>query len=217
MKALVIACLALQAIFLTAAPPDRAPPQPKSCPFGHTELKRVPILYGLLAMDADLQKRIDNLEVWPGGCILGEEKEKLVCKKCSYHFEPLFGYWSKQTHEPKLLQLKADPFIADWSVGKNETTGGRFYQHVRNKAVCGEEFYCWYKLSEAETEALVRKHLARFDFKFEREERNSVGRHYIYYRAFQKPHYYLVEIMNDPGQKEIHVHAARSVEKPLDY
>ena len=38
-----------------------------------------------------------------------------------------------------------------------------------------------------------------------------MGRHYIYYRAFQNSHYYLVEIMNDPGQKQIHVNAERSM------
>jgi hypothetical protein len=166
-------------------------------------------------MDPDLQRRIDNLEVWPGGCVVGDEKEKLVCKTCRYYFEPLFGYWSKDTSDPKALQMKVDPFIADWPAGENQTNRANFYQHVRNRGVCREEFYCWYKLSEKETENLVGQFLARFDFKFAREERNSVGRHYIYYRAFQEPYHYLVEIMNDPGVKEINVHAEKSVEKPL--
>ena len=217
MKALLIAFFILQARLLAETPSAKSAQQPTTCPFGHTELKRIPIVYGLLAMDADLQKKIDNLQVWPGGCILGDEKEKLVCKTCRYSFEPHFGYWSHRADNPKLLQIKPDPFIADWPVGKKETVGGSFYQHVRGKEVCGEEFYCWYKLSELEVEELVRKFLARFNFKFEREDRNAVGRHYIYYRAFQNSHYYLVEIMNDPGQKQIHVNAERSLEKPLYY
>src|SRR5262249_22133096 len=103
-KALALACLILQASLLTAAPSAGSPQLPKSCGFGHTDVKRVPIMYGLLAMDADLQWRIDHLEVWPGGCIVGDEKEKLVCKTCRYYYEPLFGYWSKDTSDPKLLQ-----------------------------------------------------------------------------------------------------------------
>jgi hypothetical protein len=167
MKALVIACVILQAFLSTAAPHDQPAQVPTTCPFRHTDLKRVPIMYGLLGTDADLQRRIDNLEVWPGGCVLGDEKEKLVCKTCRYCFEPLFGYWSKHISDPKLLRMKVDPFIADWPVGEKQTNRANFYQHVRNRDVCGEEFYCWYKLSEKETEDLVGKLLARFDFKFD--------------------------------------------------
>jgi len=142
MKILILSFLILRASLCAVDAHGALALKPTECPFGHSELKQVPIQYGMLAWDADLQKRIDNLEVWQGGCILGDEKEKTVCTKCRYYFEPHFGYWSKLANAPRLLQLKPDPFIADWPVGKKETNGGQFYQHVRGRDVCGEEFYC---------------------------------------------------------------------------
>lgn len=218
MKALNLAAVVLLASLFVAAPSHGTPPQTPRCPFGHATLKRVPIVYGLLNMNAELQRKFDALELWPGGCVRGEEREKTVCTWCRYSHEPLFNYWSHHACDPKLLKIRPDAFIADWSVEKHETVdGGFFFQHVRDGAVCGEEFRSWYRLSESHTEELVRRHCERFDFEFDREERHSVGRHYISYRAFQDRRYYFVEIMNEPGMNGIHVHAVRSVDKPLYY
>ena len=38
------------------------------CAHGHADLRDVPMVYGLLAIAPAFQRKIDNLEVWPGGC-----------------------------------------------------------------------------------------------------------------------------------------------------
>jgi len=199
---------------LTYGPPV---PPPTKCPFGHGELKRVPIIYGMLFRNADLERKIENLEVWPGGCIRGDEKEQLVCPTCRYAFEPHLWNGGQWEPDPKLLRFKPDPFIAAWPVGENLTQNGLFSQRVRGGDVSGEEFFAWYKLSEADTDALVRKHLAQFAFKFARTERNFEGGHCLEYRAFRNPHYYLVGIIINSDPKGIFVHAERSAKKPRDY
>src|SRR3954462_5833495 len=75
---------------------EDAPAQPTAaqldhCPDGHKALKDVPILAGLLWITPELQRKIDNLEVWPVGCTpLGNYKTQVVCTKCRFAYEPVF-------------------------------------------------------------------------------------------------------------------------------
>ena len=51
MKFLGLSLLLLEVVFWAACAPDVSARKPTKCPFGHSELKHVPILYGLLAPD----------------------------------------------------------------------------------------------------------------------------------------------------------------------
>src|SRR4051812_6387330 len=61
----------------------------KQCPFGHSTLKDVPILYGLVLPTPELEKKEQNLEVCGGGYSVGEEKRRFICATCRPPHTPL--------------------------------------------------------------------------------------------------------------------------------
>lgn len=71
-----------------------------TCPFGHEHVKRIPMIFGELAIDEELQRKIDNLEVWPAGCVVGDEKYQIVCPVCRYSYNPYVDAWEKDGIEP---------------------------------------------------------------------------------------------------------------------
>jgi len=56
------------------------------CPNGHTTIKAVPMVYGLIEMTPERQQKVENYEVAYGGCILDSRgKYKFVCTTCGSH------------------------------------------------------------------------------------------------------------------------------------
>lgn len=72
------------------------------CPFGHTHLKDVPLVYGDLVPDPELTRRLKNLDVWYGGCLVGDDSEsfKVVCPDCRYCYEAGECVWFKSADTP---------------------------------------------------------------------------------------------------------------------
>jgi hypothetical protein len=76
------------------------------CPDGHTTLKDVPIIYGLLAIDTPEQKEklnqaIKSYRIWPGGCVstIESPKVRVTCTTCGFGFEAEFNHWSRSSPE----------------------------------------------------------------------------------------------------------------------
>ena len=96
---------------------------PDLCPEKHTNLKMVPILYGLVPV-GEARERINNHKaVLAGTCIVGPEKEMLICQTCGYKYLPQSFSWEKTTQvvssfDPPLNKVLYEfrlPFQASYS------------------------------------------------------------------------------------------------------
>jgi hypothetical protein len=190
---------------------------PTVCPFGHTEIKKIPIAYGLLAQTDELQKQIDNLEVWPGGCCVGQEKDKFVCEKCRYSFEPFGESWQKSAADPAQLHFKVDPFLIDWPMNDHDGKPGRLYQKVKDSMVLSEELILWSHSSEKHLDQTIGAYLGKYRFNFARSEARLSNRHVIYYKAYTEGHFYLIAIESPTDSDILYIRVERSLEKPLYY
>ena len=77
------------------------------CPDGHTTLKEVPIVYGLLIAETPearkaLTEDIENYKTWPGGCVITDDspKVRVTCTTCGFGFDAQFGHWSRSSSDP---------------------------------------------------------------------------------------------------------------------
>jgi hypothetical protein len=77
------------------------------CPFGHTRLRDVPIVYGLLSPNTEVDRRLKDLELWYGGCVISEDspRRKVVCPDCGYCYEAEERVWSKSADSPAALAM----------------------------------------------------------------------------------------------------------------
>ena len=58
----------------------------RRCPNGHTTIKLIPIIYGLIRMTYELREKEKNLEVALGGCEVDSiGKFKIACTTCGAH------------------------------------------------------------------------------------------------------------------------------------
>lgn len=129
---LLAACLACGG-FVTSRPAGQ------SCPFGHPQVREVPIRYGLLLWTPELEKARDNLGFWPGGCSPLPEQQQLVCAKCRYAFDPYSGSWEKYGAGPSDLERPVSHFIVGLPCQKPGDDGFvASYQAVRNGRLCEE-------------------------------------------------------------------------------
>jgi hypothetical protein len=56
------------------------------CPNGHTTIKSVPMVYGLIPMTPETQRKAANYEAAYGGCVVDSRgKYKFVCTTCGSH------------------------------------------------------------------------------------------------------------------------------------
>ena len=67
----------------------------ETCPNGHTDLRDVPIVYGLLTPDPELQRQLDNREIIAGGCNLRPLESYVVCFECDFRFDAYFREWER--------------------------------------------------------------------------------------------------------------------------
>ena len=67
--------------------PEPAPERKlRRCPNGHTTIKLVPIVYGMIEKTPETLKREENYQVAYGGCCVGKYgKYKIVCTTCGCH------------------------------------------------------------------------------------------------------------------------------------
>ena len=78
----------------------------KHCPFGHPNLKEIPILYGLPSFAGEkgkeLQRKQDNNELALGGCIVDPDSPKveICCATCGYHYSYYGREWDRSSQDP---------------------------------------------------------------------------------------------------------------------
>jgi len=108
------------------------------CPFGHTTLKQVPIIYGLLKQSPELEREIKNLEIWPGGCCVRDEETKTVCTKCMYAYDSISRYWEKSSENPSHFGKPLSRLIANFPQKQ-----AQYYQDIKDGAVYRESVYFW--------------------------------------------------------------------------
>ena len=80
---------------------------PRACPNGHSTLKKVRIVYGLLSFESpeaeqQFEQAIKNYEVWPGGCVSGPHSPKfrLTCTTCGFGYHRKHNQWSRNSDDP---------------------------------------------------------------------------------------------------------------------
>ena len=87
----------------------------EKCPFNHHDIKRVPIISGYRFISPEQQKKIDNLELYYAGCIVGDEKYQIICSKCRYLYNPYGGgYWYKEIINSRNFLIEFDHFVNDF-------------------------------------------------------------------------------------------------------
>lgn len=79
---------------------------PATCPEGHTELRQVPVVYGLLT--PEIVRRELAMEFFPGGCryLRGISPEALlVCGRCRNLYHPTTAsWWGKSKGNPSAAE-----------------------------------------------------------------------------------------------------------------
>ena len=69
----------------------------RRCPYGHSSLRKIPIVYGMPMSSATLDKALDDCEVVLGGCVIGPHspRKALMCTNCKFVFHPPREQWDK--------------------------------------------------------------------------------------------------------------------------
>ena len=63
------------------------------CPNGHTDIKRVHVLYGNVDMTHELRKKVADGDVIMGGGMVRLTKYFLVCQDCGMRYDTYYGGW----------------------------------------------------------------------------------------------------------------------------
>jgi len=180
---------------------ERLASRPKKCPFGHNALKEIPIVYGLLAYNAELEKKFKNKSLWKGGCVVGPEKTKLYCTTCEYAYQGSLEYWEMSSDKIEDFEIPLDPLIAKFP-GK-----GGYSQNLKGNIVTRESRHFWV---DENADALVRKFI-KYLKSFKTDPVTNMDHfdrriyHYIY--AKYKDKYISIEIMEDETKDDVHVRA----------
>jgi hypothetical protein len=129
---------------------DDLPPQPTAaqlqrCPDGHDALKDVPIVAGLLWMTPELQRKIENVEVWPVGCRpIGIYTTQVVCMRCKFAYKPVFGHWERRSQDPTDFHRPLSPLVRDFP--RPAFAAANFYQRIHDDHIEGESMIYWTKV-----------------------------------------------------------------------
>jgi hypothetical protein len=112
------------------------------CPNGHTSLKKVPIIYGLLAFEneearAKWEKGVENFEHVAGGCCVepGSPKYRLTCTTCrfSYHQYGSPGSWILSSEQTNLFPKPLGSLLLNFPMSeKSHLKGTTYYTQAYN-------------------------------------------------------------------------------------
>jgi hypothetical protein len=190
------------------------------CPFGHQQLKDIPISYGLLDWTPELIKKETNLKFWPGGCVVGPEKVKVVCTKCRYAYSAIFKYWERNTNKSIDFVIEQSQFVRNLPFIRDEDSKSRvlYSQSVRNSKVISDAARYWTSTPLSKIDKAIQVYLNQYELDYKRSTETSYNREYIYHKAKDADgNYYLIELMYDGGSKSSHVSMERSIEQPYNY
>ncbi|MHC4248840.1 MAG: hypothetical protein ACYS9X_06905 [Planctomycetota bacterium] len=204
----------------------------RKCPFGHKRLKDVPVLYGLIAWTPELRKAEQNLELWPGGCCVLPERNKVVCAECRYAYSTVQECWEKHGTSASEFLLRQPDFISEWPhLGFADLYNGVvFLQGANRGRAVSDMVHYWSSLPLARIDAKVQEYLSNGPISFRRstdtyESRvplptgteHRSDRRYVYYTGNAGHHYYLVELMHESHDNKTYICATRSTAKPYGY
>lgn len=115
------------------------------CPYGHEELKDVPVRYGLPAWTPEREGQAANQEFWPGGCVVMGEKTKVVCANCRYAYDANLEYWEKRSENILGFERPLSQAIAEFPTPKIGQLKSRlnYYQRIDKDGTCSESVIYW--------------------------------------------------------------------------
>ncbi len=115
------------------------------CPDGHNELRHVPILYGKVSKDEQLERDLAERKCVLGGCVVGKDSPKtaLICGKCGFRYRR-DGIWDKSSTDPDAYGIEFSPVLQDFQklFGSKETV--YYDQSVKSKEILHQrvQFKC---------------------------------------------------------------------------
>lgn len=118
--------------------------QVKVCPDGHTTLKNVPIVYGLLKSDAKTEAALARQDFWPGGCVVSPDSptNRVVCTTCGFGYDSRFGEWHgfAEFQSPRQSKRPFSTLMASFPVpSTNQSVDSpRFLQSFTTNGVTSE-------------------------------------------------------------------------------
>jgi hypothetical protein len=147
------------------------------CPFGHDHLREIPIFYGLLLWTPELHRQVDDLEVWPGGCVAMPWRTKVVCPTCRYAYEPGERIWEKSSPDPAAFARPLAPVVLGFP--KPPDNQLIYYQDVGPAGPVKEQVLYWSAEDTATIEARTVRYLQERGIAVRRETHNYPGRRYV--------------------------------------
>jgi hypothetical protein len=87
----------------------------KECPYGHSNLKRISILYGFPIASEELTRKLENKEIVLGGCCGGPAEDVIECLECGFSiqegFDPSFASWTRSSEDPDSFERKISELL----------------------------------------------------------------------------------------------------------
>lgn len=126
--------------------------QVKVCPEGHTTLKDVPIVYGLLTSDTKTKAALARQDFWPGGCVVTPDSptNRVVCTTCGFGYNSRSGDWHgfAEFESPTQSKRPFSTLTASFPVPSTNqlVESPRFQQSFTTSGVTSESV--WYSTSE---------------------------------------------------------------------
>ena len=159
---MLTACDRAQPPIVTPAKPEAPTTSAVSsatCPEGHLPLKKVPVVYGLLMSSKELDQKVKNLEIIPGGCVIIQGYSaayNLVCEQCQYRMDPVTEEWRKENKDPAQFHHPLSEIIREFptKIGFQQESPN-YVQHILEGRVVSEEVYCWSDIPQADLRAKI--------------------------------------------------------------
>lgn len=129
---------------LPRTPRNLTASQVKVCPDGHTTLKDVPIVYGLLTSDAKTKAALAAGDFSPGGCVVTPDSptSRVVCTTCGFGYDRSSGDWHgfAEFQSPDKFKRPFSTLMASFPVPSTNqlVETPRFHQSFTTKRVTSE-------------------------------------------------------------------------------
>lgn len=140
----VVACNEKHNAATTPSRPSLVASQVKVCPDGHTTLRNVPIVYGLLIPDAKVKAALARQDFWPGGCVITPDSptNRVVCTTCGFGYDSRFRDWHgfAEFQSPSQFKRPFSTLMASFPVPSTNqlVESPRFHQSFTTNGVTSE-------------------------------------------------------------------------------
>lgn len=172
--------------------------RPTECPDGHTELRDIPIRYGMVSNDEQTQQDLADLKYVLGGCSVGKDSPKtaLICARCRFRYRGN-GIWHKSSTNAGLFGLPFSKVLLDFLKSFKPEGAVHYDQTVKGKRVIGQrvQFKCstGRKVLDHEVARLMQRHGIR--------PGSSRYDHEVFYSSDSKLGIYQVWVLTDRGNQ----------------